>query len=448
MTISTYSTALHFLNSHIPRGPQMTFPGEHGLNRVRTFLSLLGSPQNKVKVIHIAGTSGKGSTATILSRLLRAAGFTVGLHVSPFFIDIRERMQINNVMIPKREFVCYLNAVMPAFHRVGKGRFGSPTYFEALTALAYYVFSEKRMDYAVVETGMGGWYDATNAADDPNKLCVITRIGLDHTSVLGTTEGEIAYQKGMIMHRGNRVIALFQKEEVNDTLIRVAEEQGAFLEFVKESREYGSVAPQKNATYFDFAHEGIKLKRLCLGLRGGYQAENASLALCACLFLAQRDGFHLSDELIRKTLKKVSYPGRFEVRSIRKRKLILDGAHNPQKMGAFISSLRKLYPTERFDFLISFKKGKDYRKMIDIIVPVAKRIIVTSFFYDKEDLVHLSEDPAVIVRMIKKTGFKNGKAVTSTKEALLKVLVADKKRTVVITGSLYLLASLYPTLTT
>ena len=160
--------------------------------------------QEKLNIIHVAGTSGKGSTCYLISSLLKFHGFKVGLHQSPHLTDVRERFQMNNKIISEEEFIFYLNKIIPIINMVGKTFHGSLTYFEILVGLAYFIFYDKKIDYVVMETGLGGWFDATNVVERPDKLAVLTTIGLDHANILGKTIEEIALQKGTPTVPGKR----------------------------------------------------------------------------------------------------------------------------------------------------------------------------------------------------------------------------------------------------
>ncbi|HWS49213.1 MAG TPA: Mur ligase family protein, partial [Candidatus Methanoperedens sp.] len=186
MKIIFYKEVLEYLHQSIPKG-KLRFPGELGLERQKFLLKCLDNPQNKYRVIHIAGTSGKGSTASYLSQLLEKHGFKVGLTVSPHILDIKERVQINNKNISESDFVLMLNKVIPAVEMAKKTGLGEPTYFEIMVTMFFYAFYYFKVDFAVVETGMGGTFDGSNVVALENKLAVITRLGLDHTGLLGNT---------------------------------------------------------------------------------------------------------------------------------------------------------------------------------------------------------------------------------------------------------------------
>lgn len=205
--INSFKEAIDFFKSTIPVTAVKKFPGAKGLERQERLLELLGNPQDKIKVIHIAGTTGKTSTVKIINDLLIGQGFKVGLTVSPHLIDIRERIQINNELISEEDFVKNLNAIMPAIKEVAKSKLEMPTYFEVMVALFYYSFGKAKVDYAVIETGMGGTNDGTNTIHSENKIAVITPIGLDHTKILGKTISEIAQKKAGIINKFNPVFS-------------------------------------------------------------------------------------------------------------------------------------------------------------------------------------------------------------------------------------------------
>jgi len=423
--IKNFTEAEQFLALHIPKTSQQTFPGELGLKRAKYFLHLLGEPQEKLKIIHVAGTSGKGSTCYLISSLLAGQGFKVGLHQSPHLTDVTERFQIyterSRSIISKKEFIFYLNKIIPMID-------AHLTYFEILVGLAYLIFYEKKVDYAVIETGLGGWYDGTNVVSRPDKLAVLTKIGLDHTNILGKIIEKIALQKAMIINEKSQAISIDQDTEVEKVIKQVAEEKQAKLHFVPP------LSPALGGTR--------------LGLIGEYQKENAGLALAVINFLGKRDGFLVDQEKIKKVFETAHFPGRFDIKKILPagrqvpKTVIFDGAHNPQKMEAFIGSLIKKYPDKKFNFLVAFKKGKDYKKILKIIIPWANSIILTSFFTEDQDMINASENPNKIgLTLSKVEGFNNFKINLSLKKAWEEII--KKKEPIVVTGSLYLIGEIF-----
>ncbi len=422
MIIRTFKQAEQFLALHIPNNSQQRFPGEVGLERAKCLLHLLGDPQNKLKIIHVAGTSGKGSTCYLISSLLESQGFKVGFHQSPHLTDVRERFQTGNQIISKKEFIFYLNKIIPMVNMVGKTFHGSLTYFEILVGLAYLIFSDKKVDYAVMETGLGGWYDATNVVSRPDKLAVLTKIGFDHTNILGKTIKEIALQKAMIINEKSQAISIDQEPSVKKVFEKVAKEKKAKIIFVGR----------------DGACPVCTFK---MGLIGDYQKENAGLALAVVNFLSKRDGFLIDQKKAVRVFEKAHFPGRFEIKNIKGKTVIFDAAHNPQKMAAFTKALIKKYPGRKFNFLLAFKSGKDYKKMLKIIIPWADSITLTSFFTENQDMINLSEKPTMIGQQLRKIGFNNFTVIPSTQKAW--EIILNKKEPIVVTGSLYLIGEIY-----
>lgn len=418
MSIQTFKEAENYLLAHVPQGVKKRFPAQKGLERQKYLLSLLDNPQEKLKVIHVAGTSGKGSTCYLINIILKSLGFKIGLHLSPHLLDLRERVQINNNLIEKEKFVSYLNQIIPAVEKVKLTKLGSPTFFEIVVALAFYTFYKEKVDYAVMETGMGGLFDGTNTVENPAKVAILTKIGLDHTNILGKTIKSIARQKAGIIGKSNLVLSIEQRKDARKVIEKVAKNKKARLIWAG----------------------GIEIK---LGLLGEYQKENAALALEAVKRLSKRDHFKLDNQKVLKSLENAHFPGRFDVIEKNNQTIVLDGAHNPQKMASFIKSLKKQYQGQKFNFLIAFKKDKNYQGMLRYIVKAANKIIITKFIII-QDMAIKSEDPKEIVEALKSLGFKNFSVEKDYQKAFKKFLNLPGK--LVVTGSLYLLSKVYPLL--
>ena len=407
------------------------FPGKDGLKRAQNLLQLLGNPQEKIKIIHTAGTSGKGSTAFILSQILKAAGFKVGLTVSPHLLNLRERIQINNLPLNEKEFLSALNQLMPIIKKLKKEQ--APTFFEIITALAFNIFLQKKVDYAIVETGLGGKYDATNTVKNPQKIVILTKIGYDHTHILGKTLKEIAQQKAGVIQRGNLVIALKQKPAVNKVFLKTAQEKNAPLHFIEVGKNFKNITLSSKKTTFDYQFSSFSLSQVKLGLLGAHQAENAALAISAVYFLKNRDSFPLPPALIKKSLKHINLPGRSEIIKRGKKTIILDGAHNPQKLNALCKTLKNIFPKEKFVFLIAYKKNKNLTGCLKPLLPLAKEILITDF-------TGPAQKPPTIKKHLEKLGFLNSQIVKNPQEVIKK----GNFSFLVITGSFYLLHRCYP----
>lgn len=443
--IKSYDQALKYLYKYIPLGNEYKFPGNFGLKRTKYILKQLDNPQNKVKIIHVAGTSGKGSTSFFLSEIIRALGFNVGLSLSPHLLDIRERFQVNNELISETMFCEYLNEIQLVIDRAKKTKFGSPTYFEITVVLAYYIFAKLNLDYAVIETGLGGLYDGTNVVDRPDKLAVITKIGRDHTKILGKTLDKIAYQKAGIIQSGNTVLTINQNNRVLDVIKKEASRKKAktFVIDTSNSRII-TLVPQPK---FDFKFLNTSFNNISLKMIGSFQVQNFSLALSAVILLSRKDRFPIDIEKVKESLTNVLFYGRMQRMEIKGHNVIIDGAHNPQKMSMFIKNLIRYYPYQKFVFLIAFKRGKDYKDILRYVVPFANKIIVTSFFNQtkSQGMVTIAEDMNVIAQTLKDLSFNNFVLCEDNKKAVLKLL-SSKSMVKIVTGSLYLLSDVYPIL--
>ncbi len=416
------------------------FSGEFGLRRMRFFLELLGNPQEQVKVIHIAGTSGKGSTSFLISRLLQSQGLRTGLCLSPHVIDIRERFQVNTALPSEAILISYFNRMLPSIHQVDQSEFGSLTYFELAIGLAFFLFAGEGVDYAIMETGIGGLYDSTNSVMNREKIVVLTRIGRDHMETLGRRLPEIAFQKASIIHPSNRVIALSQRPSVNAGIRRIAEQNKAPVMWIRRRENFVIRDFSKSGEVFDFRlrHPDHVVKRLSLSLLGRYQAENGSLAL-ACLFTcADRDGFSLDEAAMRMTLATAELPGRMQFFRFQGQEVVLDGAHNEQKMRGFTKELRTLLPGQKFFFIVLVKEHG--LGVLDILLPIASGIAVV--FLQSE---HKVPFPAAkkITRFFRARQFERFSLIDRSAESLARVMTQHHGQQVVITGSFYLLAHVY-----
>jgi dihydrofolate synthase / folylpolyglutamate synthase len=443
--IKNFQQAIDYLKTTVPDNKHK-YPGGLGLERQIEILRLLGDPQNKVSAIHIAGTSGKGSTCFYLSSLLVSHGFKVGLTVSPHLIDIRERFQINNSLISKKEFLIYLNQVIPIINSVDYKKFGKPTYFEILIALAFYIFYKKKVDYMVVETGLGGLMDGSNTITSPNQVCVFTKFGLDHTSVLGKNITSIATQKTGIIHPQNPVFSVHQIKVARDVLSKQSAKNKTTVNYISPVKNFKNIKTKNGFLEYNFSDKNLNLKNLKLNSLGLYQVENSALALSVVNFLGARDKFNLNPQKIRQTFSSVSFPGRIDVKIVRNQQVILDGAHNPQKMMALVKSLKKSFPGQKFVFLLAFKQRKDFSKMIRMLIPFASEIIITKFLVTTQDMIQKSQSYISLKKTFSKLNFFNFKYIPDKSKAL--DYITKTNQPIVITGSLYLLSVIYPILKT
>ena len=337
-----------------------------GLDRIRTLLEALGNPHQKLQFVHIAGTNGKGSTAAMMDSCLRAAGYKVGMFTSPFINRFNERIQVNGIPIPDQELVQLVEQVQPAAQAMED----VPTEFELITALGMLYFIQQHCDIVVLEVGLGGALDSTNIIPPP-ACAVITALGMDHVKELGPTLADIAAAKAGIIKPGSPVVSYGGEPEADKVIADTARAQGAPLTVVDFSRLQLRSA-SLDGLVFDF--DG--LEGLTLPFLASYQARNAAVAITALRALRGR-GWNISDQAIRQGLAQVRWPGRFELLR-RDPPFLLDGSHNAHGMRATVASLRERFPGEKFVFLISIMADKDWDKMLQLLLPLAKCFVTVT----------------------------------------------------------------------
>jgi dihydrofolate synthase/folylpolyglutamate synthase len=332
-----------------------------GLSRTQTLLAALGNPEQQLRFVHVAGTNGKGSTAACIASILQAAGYRVGLYTSPYINRFNERIQVNGCPISDAD----LERVVAEVRPFADAMEDAPTEFELITALGLQYFRAQQCDIVVLEVGLGGELDSTNVIPAP-ECAVITALGLDHTSVLGSTLTEIAAAKAGIIKPGTSVVSYGGTQEGDAVIAAKCAATGCPL----YSAPFDTLTIHEtgiDGSRFDFAG----LTDLHLPLLGSYQPKNAAVAITAAQVLAQK-GWNISPEALRQGIATVSWPGRFELLS-RSPMLILDGSHNPHGMRATVESLRAVFPGKKFTFLLSVMADKDYGEMLALLAPLAER---------------------------------------------------------------------------
>lgn len=321
-----------------------------GLERISAVLNLLGNPQDNLKYIHVAGTNGKGSVCTILAYVLQEAGRKVGLYTSPHIFEYTERIKIFSPFadggkdISKEDFS---RLVFEVCEVADKNNIHL-TEFEILTAVMFKYFDEKQVEVVVLETGLGGRFDATNVIKE-NLCAIITHIDLDHTERLGNTKDKIAFEKAGIIKPGCPVITSEGYEAIKD---KADECNSLFL---------------MTAPFEDTEN---------LSLKGTFQQENLSLALAAIRLVFPE----ISQDVINESLKKVKHPCRFQI--IEDKHLIIDGSHNPNGALALRESLDFYYPDKKRRFVFGCLKNKDYKKMMEILFDKNDEIYFNHFSHN------------------------------------------------------------------
>ena len=315
-----------------------------GLDGPRRLLrEYLAFPAHGVRVIHVAGTNGKGSTCAMVESVARAGGTRTGLFTSPHLVDFRERILVSGVEIPEEECA----AMLTELRAICEGWETHPTFFEITLALAMRWFGERECELIVLETGMGGRLDATTAV--PEDVCAITPIGVDHMQWLGDTLEKIAAEKAGIMVEGKPVICSPQADEAERVLRMEANERRSPIRFVD--------AP---------------LMGYPIGLPGEHQKWNAAVAL-ECLHAA---GFQLGFETVLHGLSSVSWPGRFEETEVDGKTVVFDGAHNPQAADVLAATWRERFGEKKAELVFSAVATKDLTGLVGLLEPLAERVHV------------------------------------------------------------------------
>ena len=371
-----------------------------GLERIEAALHKLGNPQKNMKVIHIAGTNGKGSVASTLANILRCAGFNVGLYTSPHLVEYTERIRINNVEILKEDFAKYVSNICELADNL--------TEFEILTAAAFKYFFDKKVDCVVLETGLGGRYDATNVCE--NTLAIITSISLDHTDRLGNTYEKIAYEKAGIIKENSTVITASYNKGF-ETIWHVAQEKNAKLICVDYEVEMEYTNAQNYAVI-----DGEKCEFPLLGL---YQRQNLALVLEACSVL------NISFDFIKKGLKTAKWAARLEYK--KEKNILIDGAHNPDSALELRKSLDFYFKNEKKIFIYSTIDTKDYKTIANILFTPDDEIYYLEFNH---------KNAVSFEQYVKDVPHLNIKKVENLEELL------KRSELKIVTGSLYMIGEI------
>lgn len=338
-----------------------------GLERIRVLCEKLGHPEKQLKCVHVAGTNGKGSFCAMLESVLRAAGYRTGLYTSPYIRRFNERMQVMGEPIGDEELIEIVEQVRPFADAMED----KPTEFELITAVSFEYFRRHQVDVVVLEVGLGGRLDATNVIESP-LLSVITGIHFDHTSILGNTLHAIAAEKAGIVKEGRPVLyGGNDSGSVCRTIAAVAKKKQAPLH-----RPDRSTCHVKNysleGTVFDFGD----YRDLELSLLGTYQPFNAVTVLNAVEILRE-EGYVIPEDAVRRGLKEVRWPARFEL-ICREPIVLYDGGHNPQGVEAAVKSVKTYFPDQRINVLTGVMADKSYDEMIAEIKTVAARIFAVT----------------------------------------------------------------------
>ena len=399
--------------------------GIHSLEKIRLFLDKFDNPQDKIRVIHIAGTNGKGSTTKMISACL-AKSFKVGTFTSPYIKEINENIAINGEAISDSDFLYLINKLKDYIDYLDqKGYY--LTYFEILTAMMYMYFYEENVDIAIVETGLGGLLDATNIVKNP-LASVITSISKDHMEILGDRIEEIAYQKAGIIKESSPVFLYPQEDSVYRVIKAKTDECSSKLfTFSKEEVVIKESDDKINA--FDFRN----YKDVKISLLGIHQLYNASLSLMVLDYF--KDDFKLDEKTIKEEIYKAKNPGRLSLISQNPR-ILVDGSHNRDAIDSLITSL-ETFTYQRLIVGFSVLKDKEYAYIIDRLAEIADELVITSI--DSPRAFEIDE-----LREIVKENFPKVIAIEDNRKAYNYAKeIAGPNDLIIWCGSLYLIGEIY-----
>lgn len=362
----TYEEAVRYIDE-IPK-----FTKKNTLENTKILLERLGNPQNSMKIFHVAGTNGKGSVCAYLSSILTCAGKKTGLFTSPHLVKINERFQINQQQVSDEVFMDAFEQVMEMVRQAEPEGICHPTYFEVLFLIGMVIFKQAQVEYLVLETGLGGRKDATNAVEN-QMISIITSIGLDHVEYLGDTHGAIAGEKAGIMKPGVPVVFDAERQDVTEVIENYAKSLGS-KSYPVDSRMYKI----ENATtkIIDFStmtqyYDTIALRIYSLA---EYQVKNAMLAVTALKAVDVHNDF--SEAVIQKGIENMKWQGRMETVA---EGVILDGAHNEAGVAEFVKTVRTYQDEKKIVYVFAAVNDKNYEKMIETICreTVFAEVIVT-----------------------------------------------------------------------
>jgi len=425
----TYPETIKYLESFVNYEKIPAYPYKESLKleRIKDFLSLIGNPQDSLRCIHVAGTKGKGSTCAFITYILREAGYRVGLYTSPHLSDFRERIRILDTrhktqdtrkefegMISKKDLIDLTAKLKPTIDKYNKiSQYGPLSFFEIYTSLAFVYFKTNKIDFAVLETGLGGRLDATNTVNP--LVCTITPISYEHTDKLGKTLKEIATEKAGIIKRHKTqdtrhklvVVSAPQEEEAREVIADKCREVGAELQEVKDG------------VYPDFK----------INLLGKHQLMNANVAIGVIKALGLK-GIKIKKEVIEKGLRDTLWPGRCEVVA-RNPFIVLDGAQNVASAKAIKKTIKESFQYKKLILVLGISSDKDIKGVCRELAGFSDKIILTQANSPRAaSIAELKKNVMCHVSCVRCQGTVKGAINLARKQA-------DKKDLILVTGSLF-----------
>lgn len=349
------------------------FGWKPGLSRIKKLLELLGNPERSFKSIHVGGTNGKGSVTVTISQILEDQGYKVGKFISPEIYNIRERIQINSNWISEERIIKILSRILILIEEMKASGFEEPTNFEVWTAMCFQYFCEDKIDFGVIEVGLGGEIDSTNVVDP--LISVITNVSIDHKDYLGDTEVEIAKVKSGIIKKGRPVIT----GSTDKAVLEVIEEKAKAMnsEIYRFGLEFDGIEKSfdEGISNFIFQNKNYELE-VSYSLVGHHQIVNGSVSLEA-IYVLNKLGYEVDVTKARQSLSKVVWAGRLEMLHYKGKRVLLDAAHNLEGAKNLALALTDIYNYRKIVLMVGILADKERQKMIDYIGPFGDKVIVT-----------------------------------------------------------------------
>lgn len=403
-----------------------------GLERMTVLLDKLGNPQDDLKVVHVAGTNGKGSVCRFIYEVLQAGGYRTGLYTSPFIEVFNERIELNHEYISDEDLQVYTDRVVEKTEEMIAEGFDSPTEFEIITVIAFLYFKEKNAEYVVLEVGLGGLGDSTNVVKEP-LASVITSISLDHTDRLGETISEIASEKAGIIKKGCPVITSVRNEEALQVIRKTAEDKGAELYYSGDGT-YDVLEDSLDGYVFKAGVLGESF-RLKVHMLGQHQLENAMAALTALIVIRRSKTLELDNDAIVKGFENARHMGRFEVMK-KNPYVIIDGAHNPDGAAALKNAVHKYFREVKPLMVVGILADKNVDEVLNSFRAIADDFIVTQPDNPRK------MEAAVLAKKIEEKGGRCLIAEEGCRAAELALSKLNDYDFVLFAGSLYLIGEI------
>ena len=428
-----YDEALKYISDTYKFGSKL------GLENIKKLTELLGNPQDKYKIIHIAGTNGKGSTSNMIHDVLMASDYKVGLFISPYLQEFTERIQINKEHIDKASLGRITALVKEKVDIMIKEGYNHPTEFEIVTAIGFKYFEEQNIDFLVLEVGLGGRFDATNAVSK-SLISVITSISYDHTEYLGDTLEKIAFEKAGIIKENSDVVIYPQEKNIVDVICEQAKLKSSKIHLTNKEN-ISLISADIDGQILNYSDKSVfNLDDFKINLLGEHQIYNC-LTVLKVLEILKEKGFNITENSIKTGLLSCKFAGRFEI--IHKNPIIiLDGGHNINGIEYFSKAVRKYFGDRKIILFYGMLKDKHPEMLIDYLTDISKEIYTLTPNNPRAiastDLANLIND---------KNSSVKAKALDSYEEILPIIKNADKDEIIACVGSLYLIGDVRTLLT-